>query len=252
MEDLVGILSYPHLLEPPYSVTICNQFASSPFPASTMSTLAVPAWLQSLYEVNHLNRAYDVLAKRERARDSARSQSRRRSSSQTRKSTKLVNAVLPSALTGRSSDDEQEHYAVTAGCRPENINFNRYARLEAYDRTRVIVGEGGHAQLSRGDTPGRYINANWVRELNGGKWWIATQAPLPITLHAFLSVILQPISRPPANLHAMTYTTKTTRVRTVVQLTPNFEGGLQKGAMNSITISHNLTSSIRSTFIFPR
>ena len=54
---------------------------------------------------------------------------------------------------------------------------NRYYQLEPYDRTRVVVGEGDGGHLESGQEleastgsslGGRYINANWVRELHGG------------------------------------------------------------------------------------
>lgn len=75
---------------------------------------------------------------------------------------------------------------------------------------------------------GRYINASWVRELFGGKWWIATQAPLPHTAHAFLSLILQPATRPPQPLDSSPSASKTSQIRTVVQLTQNVESGRPK------------------------
>jgi protein tyrosine phosphatase len=68
-------------------------------------------------------------------------------------------------------------------------------------------------------------NANWVRELFGGFWWIATQAPLPETSHEFLSLVggLDPL-RPPTSEPGNTYR----RVRTVVQLTKEIEDGRRK------------------------
>ena len=71
-------------------------------------------------------------------------------------------------------------------------------------------------------TSGRYLNANWVRERAGGKWWIATQAPLPHTAHTFLSLFLEGAAAP-----AETQTARR-RVRTVVQLTQNLERGMRK------------------------
>jgi len=94
----------------------------------------------------------------------------------------------------------------------ENRYLNRYIDIQPYDRTRVAVG-------------GRYFNGNWVREHAGGRWTIATQAPLPSTTHEFLSII--------AGIHSPLIppgepSSKFTRVRTVVQLTPYFEAGRQK------------------------
>lgn len=109
-----------------------------------------------------------------------------------------------------------------------NLPRNRYTDVVPYDRTRVIVESGSAA--------GRYLNANWVLERHGHKWWIATQAPLPTTTHTFLSLIMHPIPNP-ARLLGTSHTPRhegslpshdTTRIRTVVQLTKNFEGGRMK------------------------
>ena len=72
------------------------------------------------------------------------------------------------------------------------------------------------------------MNANWVRELFGGKWWIATQAPLPNTTHTFLSLLLQPNSRPPPGLLPPNSSESGSRIRTVVQLTKATEGKITK------------------------
>jgi protein-tyrosine phosphatase len=118
------------------------------------------------------------------------------------------------------------HYSVAAGY--ENMRGNRYSDFEPYDRTRVVVGIDEERSVGTGDAPqGRYLNASWVRELFGGKWWIATQAPLPHTAHAFLSAILQAVTRPPPLLDPSTHS-QTCRIRTVVQLTQNFENGRLK------------------------
>ncbi|KII93287.1 hypothetical protein PLICRDRAFT_35482 [Plicaturopsis crispa FD-325 SS-3] len=188
------------------------------------SASPIPPWLHMSHSPKHLSAALRVLAKRERTRDTARTASRRQSEPSTTRShfAHLGASVL-------QKDDYTKHYAVSAGCQPENQWGNRYLQLEPYDRTRVVVGPGADGELAEGGAEGgRYLNASWVRELFGGKWWIATQAPLPNTAHPFLSVILQPIARPPPELLAGSSTTRTSRVRTVVQLTPNFERGRQK------------------------
>jgi len=104
--------------------------------------------------------------------------------------------------------------------------MNRYMDIIPYDRTRLAVEEDKDCcQEQAGKLHGRYLNANWVLEKFGHKWWIATQAPLRNTAHAFLSVMLQPIVRPPRTDHP---NSKTRRVRTVVQLTQNYESGRKK------------------------
>ncbi|KAG8909662.1 hypothetical protein FRC01_006809 [Tulasnella sp. 417] len=102
----------------------------------------------------------------------------------------------------------EECYAVRVASTATNQNRNRYSDIEPYDRNRVLVG-------SLDETTGRYLNASWVREVEGRAWWIAAQAPLFRTTHAFLSMFtsLQPESLRPT---------------TIVQLTPIVENGIRK------------------------
>ncbi|KAF7307236.1 hypothetical protein MIND_00517300 [Mycena indigotica] len=100
------------------------------------------------------------------------------------------------------------HYSTSTSCSPTNNAKNRYADITVYDRTRVVVsGE-------------RYLNADWCLERYGHKYWIAAQATIPTTSHAFLSLLLQPIPTPSF--------TSSSRVRTVVQLTQLVESGRRK------------------------
>jgi protein tyrosine phosphatase len=173
----------------------------------------VPSWLQDSRSVSRVKSVLSTLAKRENER---------------------VHFRLASATSRRQSPPLQtpelvgDYYSEIVGC--ENSWGNRYLDIKPYDRTRVIVGgRGGQREAEIADgSQGRYINASWVRELFGGKWWIATQAPLPYTAHAFLSVILQPVTRPPQLLEPSPLTSKTSQIRTVVQLTQNVESGRQK------------------------
>lgn len=170
---------------------------------------ALPNWLSAAKSFQYLHSVLTILAEREAARDQARSLARQVSASKR-------------ALT--KSDGLAFHYSVCVGCNPENASRNRYIQLEAYDRTRVIVSTQG--------LEGRYLNANWVLERSGHKWWIATQAPLPSTIYAFLSLIVHPSA-----CAGPEFTIQTdpqirlpfkSRVRTVVQLTRDFEGGRRK------------------------
>ena len=162
-----------------------------------------PQWLLSCLTKSHINHARLTLSNREFARERARS-------------------------SFQHDDDSPashiEHYSTEIGDLPMNRSYNRYQDVQPYNRTRVIVGD------STDDPEGRYFSANWVRELYGGKWWIATQAPLPHSAHVFLSVILQTITRPPACLchSSPSDMAKPSRIRTVVQLTRNAEGGRRK------------------------
>ena len=60
-------------------------------------------------------------------------------------------------------ETHKNHYSASIGMK--NPEENNYDEIVPYDRTLVIVG-------------GRYLNADWVRELYGGHWWIATQGPI--------------------------------------------------------------------------
>ncbi|KAF9520223.1 hypothetical protein BS47DRAFT_1287462, partial [Hydnum rufescens UP504] len=80
---------------------------------------------------------------------------------------------------------------------------NRFG-IEAYDRNRIVFA----------DDPDRYINASYVREGAGGRWWVAAEAPSKEAVHAFLSLFLPPEDSlyPSARIH------------TIVQLSPQGEG----------------------------
>ncbi|KAI0714837.1 phosphatases II [Earliella scabrosa] len=181
----------------------------------------VPAWLERCHNFEHITEVLRALAKRERTRSLAQSASRHQSHPSKRHRVSHIASSIP------TKPEHVEHYSVAAGTDPDNARLNRYADIWPYDRTRVVVcpGEPSH-DCSSSCTSGRYLNANWVRELAGGKWWIATQAPLPQTAHAFLSVILEGISPPPgtpfSNLRDLN------RIRTIVQLTQNLERGMRK------------------------
>jgi protein tyrosine phosphatase len=106
-------------------------------------------------------------------------------------------------------------YSTSIGHLPLNARLNRYVDVVPYDATRVKLQDEG------------YVNASWVRQLNGGKWTIATQAPLEKTAHSFLSLFLQPLY-PPREPPPSTSPPPTNRLRTIVQLTPNVEGRFAK------------------------
>lgn len=162
----------------------------------------VQSWLQKAHNQDHINNVWRILADRERSRIRARLLS----------ASSYYHPPADSSPTQHPSANATDYYSAALGCSPENHICNRYSDILPYDRTRVDAG-------------GRYINANWVRELAGGRWTIATQAPLPGTAHDFLSLIAgihSPLS--PPQEPALKYT----RVRTIVQLTRNVESGRQK------------------------
>ena len=167
----------------------------------------VPPWLQRAYNQDHITSVWRILSERESSRICTRLLSASHPEQDPCRS-------LPTPLSSSAHPGENlaNHYSIALGCSSENRRLNRYLDIQPYDRTRVAVG-------------GRYFNGNWVRERAGGCWTIATQAPLPSTTHEFLSIIAgihSPLI-PPGEPSA-----KSTRVRTIVQLTPYFESGRQK------------------------
>lgn len=126
------------------------------------------------------------------------------------------------------------HYSVSVGALEKHMDMNRYTDILPYDRTRTVVYPGtGVSRGADGEkvAHARYLNANWVLELFGHKWWIAAQAPLKQTAHAFLSAMIQSSVHPPnasPRPASGPGSTRTSRIRTVVQLTRNVESGRKK------------------------
>lgn len=157
----------------------------------------VPDWLQRGQTADYINQVLDVLEEREQFREEYRFASKLPDPDYTQPEEPPA-PPIDKALV--------DFYSVSVGGSPVHRISNRYADVEPYDRTRL-------------DPCGCYLNANWVRELHGRKWWIATQAPLMHTAYTFLNVMMEPISPPGF---------PTSRVRTVVQLTKDVEGGRRK------------------------
>src|SRR6266436_9372975 len=81
----------------------------------------------------------------------------------------------PRSSSSSSSPSEQNElqrrfafYSVQKGRLPDNILLNRYFGVSAYDR-------GGSMVRCDAEDGICYVNGNWVRELAGGRWWLATQ-----------------------------------------------------------------------------
>jgi len=158
----------------------------------------VPDWLQRAQSSDYFDEVLNALDAREQLRAESRSASKPCDPDHYDPPAEVCAPRMDKSLV--------DFYSVSVGGSPAHRIANRYADIEPYDRTRFDPG-------------GHYLNANWVRELHGKKWWIATQAPLLNTAYTFLSVLLEPVSRPGL---------PTTRVRTVVQLTKDVEGGRRK------------------------
>lgn len=188
----------------------------------------IPAWLSRALANDSrfiTETVCSTLSEREYTRDHIRSQSLAAEPH----STSLLARGQQALAFALGKIDPVVHYSIMIAHHPDNVVANRYSNIAPYDRTRVVVGDlkGSHCSVGAEGSKGRYFNASWVRELYGGKLWIATQAPLPSTAHVFLSAIMQPISTPPASLNSP-HINSPSRVRTIVQLTQNMERGRQK------------------------
>ncbi|KAJ3813927.1 protein-tyrosine phosphatase-like protein [Lentinula aff. lateritia] len=191
----------------------------------------LPRWLQTAYTTSHIQSALTTLDEREDARIKAKSKA----------AAEAISSHLHSSDSTFDSLESINFYSIASGALPVNQQRNRYMDVLPYDRTRVKIkvphlgGNPGsvHNHLSGDDeSEGLYLNANWVQEKYGKKWWIASQAPLRNTAYTFLSLLLEDMY-PPSLSHSATSTSSNpsshhSRPRTVVQLTQNVESGGRK------------------------
>ncbi|PAV77395.1 hypothetical protein WR25_16591 [Diploscapter pachys] len=77
------------------------------------------------------------------------------------------------------------HYSLpsTSSERRENTNKNRYNDIKAFDESRVKL------KKINGDEHSDYINANFIKSWNGRKTFIASQAPLDLTIVDFWRMV---------------------------------------------------------------
>jgi len=175
--------------------------------------MSPPSWLQASSNRSHLSHVNRELQSREQLREIARMSHDRQIYNHGGQQTQV-------------SPEIAAYYKTSVGLQASHEHKNRYIALEPYDRTRVLIPNGPDKETASKEVSDyRYINANWVRELYGGKWWIATQAPLPHTAHAFLTLAMSPAPSPRET--STTFPVKT-RVHTIVQLTLLVEGGRRR------------------------
>ncbi|KAF9446129.1 phosphatases II [Macrolepiota fuliginosa MF-IS2] len=185
--------------------------------------IKLPEWLDKAYTEPHIGLVLRQLAERESRRDRIRSTSQRQTRTPSPNSSPEPSS--PNSLQHPIPQAHRDHYSIAIANHEHNLPRNRYYDVLPYDRTRVVIdGRNG---------VGRYLNANWVLERFGHKWWIAAQAPLPTTAHTFLTLILQPLSKPSGTVPSLPTSQEeagyeTSRIRTVVQLTRNVESGRTK------------------------
>ncbi|GAA5899449.1 hypothetical protein JCM8208_001649 [Rhodotorula glutinis] len=145
--------------------------------------------------------------------------------------TRIRSATDQSRTAGQGDAGERDWFAVGAASSRSNRDKNRYGDILAYDRTRCLPPLRTSAATGEPD----YVNASLVREPDLGfdndvlprRWWVAAQAPIPHTVHDFLSLLLSPPTSlshhfPAAPLEPLPL------INLVVQLTPLVEGRRQK------------------------
>ncbi|KZO93991.1 phosphatases II [Calocera viscosa TUFC12733] len=142
--------------------------------------------------------------------------------------------------------DPAAYYSIRIGLAAQQEGKNRYSggivpfdfnRVEgaSYPPTAPATGStNANANVNVNSNPDRprplaeneYLNASWIREMHGQKWWVAAQAPVPETMHAFLSLCCAPVA-PPASALAPG-TVKPRRVEVIVVLTRDVELRVRK------------------------
>jgi len=108
------------------------------------------------------------------------------------------------------NDTLENFYSISLATAPRHRPLNRYYDIAPYDRGCVMVTQDDAVGTQQ------YLNGNWVREVGGKAWWLATQAPLPGTMYTFFSLCTSLVPPP-------------RRIRTIVQLTAMIERGIRKG-----------------------
>ena len=78
--------------------------------------------------------------------------------------------------------DKKYKHPYTHGLHPVNTLKNRYANIQPYDHSRVIL-EGDSTSGSD------YINADYLPGFNGNQEYIAAQGPLPETISDFWRMV---------------------------------------------------------------
>ncbi|KAF4612111.1 hypothetical protein D9613_004118 [Agrocybe pediades] len=190
-------------------------------------TTKIP-FLQSVTWSDHISYVLRTLGSRERRRSVARHVClmQELEKSQVEKDGRLQEIIADSMGRKGITQEQVTHYSIANGLHDDTKGMNRYTDIIPYDRTRVQVGKPGAGE---GRThPPRYLNANWVLERYGHKWWIAAQAPLNSTAHAFMSLMLTPVLPPRTSSSTQSSKKPPIRIRTVVQLTQNVERGMKK------------------------
>lgn len=146
------------------------------------------------------------------------------------------------SVAGNDANDANDANTTTASGLappPTTAPFNSFAVRSHGNAHASASASNSSDSSSQWAHESDYLNANWVRELWGGQWYAAAQAPLRETAHAFLSLFLAPgeDARPSRELSPELYQNenenggrrrRVPRMRTAVQLTVASEGGQTK------------------------
>ncbi|GAA5821274.1 hypothetical protein JCM11251_004547 [Rhodosporidiobolus azoricus] len=176
-----------------------------------------------------------TLGEREQQRRALAEQGRMRAAMERSTEGSGIGRNAPAPPSEGEEEESNDWFAVAAGTTRENMSKNRYGDIIAYDRTRCLPPL---RTTAAGNEPS-YVNASLVQEPQLGlpieqlkrRWWVAAQAPIPSTVHDFLSLLLTP----PSSLAYQTLSTvsPTTSpslplINLIVQLTPLVEGRREK------------------------
>lgn len=141
--------------------------------------LSHPGWLRNaLANPKRIWTSYNLLMQREEARTAARARSRETLGAESPEenpfstwSAYVFLFFLSMRFCNLSSLEISCNcdHVVSLYCYRTLLDEERRIRrfsTESYDRNRVIVG----------NDPSRYVNASYVREGAGGRWWVAAEA----------------------------------------------------------------------------
>jgi hypothetical protein len=135
-------------------------------PFEGLSTSELPQWLKSIMtDERHRASVLEELEDREAIRTQHRYRFR---------PSYTLQGYGPSVPSGSAAEQHQndtleKFYSISLATDPRHRPLNRYSDIAAYDRGCVMV--------ARNDAVGsqQYLNGNWVREVGGKAWWLATQ-----------------------------------------------------------------------------
>ena len=138
-------------------------------PFKGLSTSGLPQWLERIM-VDDRHRAFVLmeLDDREAERANYRYRSRPNDASQ-RSSPSVPPASAVRQHPSNQNDALEDFYSISLAITPRHRPLNRYHDIAPYDRGCVMVTQNDAVGTQQ------YVNGNWVREVGGKAWFLATQ-----------------------------------------------------------------------------